>query len=127
MSLTEETDTARHYRRRALKIRSVAAESHLEIRQALLRIADNYELMAESLKRIDQTNKVLDWRAEWARAAGTTSIGDRVMGAMRKNAKKKAKQRAHAEKRRAQEEAIVAASESHIANRPQRPSGARGI
>lgn len=29
------------------------------------------------------------------------------MGAMRKNAKKKAKQRAHAEKRRAQDEAMV--------------------
>jgi len=57
--LTEENDTALHYRRRAEKLRSVAAESHLEIRQALLRIADNYDLMAESLKRIDLTNKVL--------------------------------------------------------------------
>jgi hypothetical protein len=54
-----------------------------------------------------------------------TSIGDRVMGAMRKNAKKKAKQRAHAEKRRAQEQAIVGASERHNAGGLQRPSPGR--
>jgi hypothetical protein len=41
---------------------------------------------------------------------------------MRKNAKKKAKQRALAEKRKAQEQAIVAASERHNAGGPQRPS-----
>jgi hypothetical protein len=43
------------------------------------------------------------------------------MGAMRKNAKKKAKQRAHAEKRRAQEQAAVGASERHNAKGSQRP------
>lgn len=43
------------------------------------------------------------------------------MGAMRKNAKKKAKQRAHAEKRRAQEQAIAGAAERHGAGSPQRP------
>jgi hypothetical protein len=42
------------------------------------------------------------------------------MGAMRKNAKKKAKQRAHAEKRKAQEQASAAASERHNASGPQR-------
>ncbi len=47
------------------------------------------------------------------------------MGAMRKNAKKKAKQRAHADKRRAQAEAIVAASERHNAGGQQRPSQGR--
>ena len=47
------------------------------------------------------------------------------MGAMRKNAKKKAKQRAHAEKRRAQEEAIVVTSTRHSASAPQRPSMGR--
>ena len=47
------------------------------------------------------------------------------MGAMRKNAKKKAKQRAHAEKRKAQEQAIMAASERHNAGGPQRPSPGR--
>ena len=47
------------------------------------------------------------------------------MGAMRKNAKKKAKQRAHAEKRRAQAQAIVGASERHNASGPQRPSVGR--
>jgi len=56
----------------------------------------------------------------------TTLIGDRVMGAMRKNAKKKAKQRAHAEKRKAQEEAIAGASQRHNAGGPQRPSPGRG-
>jgi len=45
------------------------------------------------------------------------------MGAMRKNAKKKAKQRAHADKRRAQEQAIVAASERPAGQ--QRPSVGR--
>ena len=43
------------------------------------------------------------------------------MGAMRKNAKKKAKQRAHAEKRKAQEQAIVGAAARHSAGSPQRP------
>jgi hypothetical protein len=45
------------------------------------------------------------------------------MGAMRKNAKKKAKQRAHAEKRNAQERAIAAASERPSGQ--QRPSVGR--
>jgi hypothetical protein len=44
------------------------------------------------------------------------------MGAKRKNAKKKAKQRAHAEKRRAQAQAIVEASGRYNASGPQRPS-----
>lgn len=43
------------------------------------------------------------------------------MGSMRKNAKKKAKQRAHAEKRKAQEQAMVAASDRHNVGGPQRP------
>ena len=47
------------------------------------------------------------------------------MGAMRKNAKKKAKQRAHAERRRVQEQAVAEASERHNASRPQRPSAGR--
>jgi len=48
------------------------------------------------------------------------------MGAMRKNAKKKAKQRAHAGKRRDQELAIAAASERHTAGgQQQRPSPGR--
>jgi len=46
-----------------------------------------------------------------------------TMGAMRKNAKKKAKQRAHANKRRAQAEAIAAASERHTAGGQQRAPG----
>ena len=46
------------------------------------------------------------------------------MGAMRKNAKKKAKQRAHADKRRDQEQAIAAASERHTSG-TQRPSPGR--
>ena len=45
------------------------------------------------------------------------------MGAMRKNAKKKGKQRAHAEKRKAQEQAIVAASQRHNASGSQRTVG----
>jgi hypothetical protein len=47
------------------------------------------------------------------------------MGAMRKNAKKKAKQRAHAEKRKAQEQAVVAASQRPNAGGPQRASVGR--
>ena len=47
------------------------------------------------------------------------------MGAMRKNAKKKAKQRAHAEKRKAQEQAIAAASERPSSSGQQRPSVGR--
>ena len=45
------------------------------------------------------------------------------MGARLKNAKKKAKQRAHAEKRRNQAEAIAAASQRHTAGGPPRPTG----
>ncbi len=45
------------------------------------------------------------------------------MGAMRKNAKKKAKQRAHAEKRRAQAEATAGASSRHNTSGSQRPAG----
>jgi hypothetical protein len=44
---------------------------------------------------------------------------------MRKNAKKKAKQRAHAQKRRAQEQAIAENSERHNAGGPQRASTGR--
>jgi len=59
--LTEETETGRQYRRRADELRLVAANcSANEIQEALLRIADNYELMAQSLTRIDQTNKALE-------------------------------------------------------------------
>lgn len=47
------------------------------------------------------------------------------MGSMRKNAKKKAKQRAHAEKRKAQEQAIVATSQRQNAGSSQRPSPGR--
>jgi hypothetical protein len=47
------------------------------------------------------------------------------MGSMRKNAKRKAKQRAHAEKRKAQEQAIAEASQRHGAGAPQRPSPGR--
>lgn len=52
-------------------------------------------------------------------------IGDRILGAMRKNAKKRAKQRAHANRRRAQEQAIMGAAERHHASGPQRPSVGR--
>jgi hypothetical protein len=47
------------------------------------------------------------------------------MGAMRKNAKRKAKQRAHAEKRKAQEQAITVASERQSSSGSQRPSSGR--
>ena len=49
------------------------------------------------------------------------------MGAMRKNAKKKTKQRAHAEKRRAQNQAMVGAAERHNASSSQRPSTGRAV
>jgi hypothetical protein len=48
------------------------------------------------------------------------------MGAMRKNAKKKAKQRAHAEKRKSQEQATAGDSERHRqAGGPQRSTPGR--
>jgi hypothetical protein len=54
---------------------------------------------------------------------GIASNGDRSMGAMRKNAKKKAKQRAHAEKRKAQEQASAVASVRDNAGGSKRPMG----
>jgi len=57
--LTDENDIARNYRQRAEELRSVACTSHADIQQALLRIADNYDLMADSMARIAQTNKAL--------------------------------------------------------------------
>jgi hypothetical protein len=47
------------------------------------------------------------------------------MGAMRKNGKKKAKQRAHAEHRRVQEKATVSAAERNSNGGMQRPSMGR--
>jgi hypothetical protein len=47
------------------------------------------------------------------------------MGAMRKNGKKKAKQRAHAEKRKAQGIATLAAAERNTTGGMQRPSMGR--
>jgi len=49
------------------------------------------------------------------------------MGAMRKNGKKKAKQRAHAEKRRAQDQARAGASERRNASGSHHPSMGRPV
>jgi hypothetical protein len=49
------------------------------------------------------------------------------MGAMRKNGKKKAKQRAHAEKRRAQDLATAGTSERRNASGSPRPSMGRAV
>jgi hypothetical protein len=54
---------------------------------------------------------------------GIASNGDSGMGAMRKNAKKKAKQRAHAEKRKAQEQASAEATARNNAGGSKRPMG----
>jgi hypothetical protein len=58
LRMTPEIEVARRYRERAQQLRNIAdAEWHVETRETLLRIATDYDLMAETLISIDETNR----------------------------------------------------------------------
>ena len=56
--MTAEIEVARRYRERAQQLRKITnAEWHVETRETLLRIARDYDWMAETLISIDETNR----------------------------------------------------------------------
>lgn len=58
--MSQETDTAVRYRQRAEELRTIAADDRTrENRTALLKIAMDYDQMAETLEAIDKTNQAL--------------------------------------------------------------------
>ena len=58
--LTEESDAAARYRRRAEELRTIAEDkTALEIKHQLLKLAGDYERMAVSADAVDKTNKML--------------------------------------------------------------------
>ena len=55
--MTEETDAAAQYRHHAEELRAIATEAFdPKTKKALLKIAADYDRMAESMDAIDQTN-----------------------------------------------------------------------
>ena len=58
--MSEELDTAQRYRQRAEELRTIAADDKARAnRTALLKIAADYERMADTLEAIDQTNRAI--------------------------------------------------------------------
>jgi hypothetical protein len=58
--MSEELDTAKRYRQRAEELRTIAADDEgIRNREALLKIAKDYEQMAETLEAIDRTNRAI--------------------------------------------------------------------
>jgi hypothetical protein len=58
--MSEELDTAKRYRQRAEELRAIAAADQTrENRNALLKIAKDYEQMADTLEAIDKTNRAI--------------------------------------------------------------------
>jgi hypothetical protein len=58
--MSTESDTAKRYRQHAEELRTIAADKQArENRQALLRLAVDYDRMAETMDAIDRTNKNL--------------------------------------------------------------------
>jgi hypothetical protein len=61
--LGEELDTARRYRLHAEELRTIATDRTMhQSRESLLRIAADYEHMAQTLEAIDRTNQTLSSR-----------------------------------------------------------------
>jgi hypothetical protein len=61
--MSEETNTALRYRRHAEELRVIAEhEREPTTRDALMRIAEDYERMAGTLEAIDRTNKAMKKR-----------------------------------------------------------------
>ncbi len=55
-----ETETAQRYRVRAEEVRTIASDDHnLLTHDALMKIAVDYERMANTLDAIDRTNQIL--------------------------------------------------------------------
>jgi hypothetical protein len=55
-----ETETAQRYRVRAEELRTIAGDDHNHVtHDALVKIAIDYERMANTLDAIDRTNQVL--------------------------------------------------------------------
>ena len=58
--MTEESDAAARYRRRAEELRTIADDkTALEIKHQLLKLADDYDRMAVSAETVDRTNRKL--------------------------------------------------------------------
>jgi hypothetical protein len=58
--MSEELDTARRYRQRAEELRTIASDDEGgKNRETLLKIAKDYDQMAETLEAIDRTNRAI--------------------------------------------------------------------
>ena len=58
--MSEELDTAKRYRQRAEELRRIAADdAGSKNCEALLKIAEDYDQMAETLEAIDRTNRAV--------------------------------------------------------------------
>jgi predicted kinase len=58
--VTDELETAARYRLHAKELRIFAADKQArDIQQLLLKLADDYEHLADELEAIDQTNQTL--------------------------------------------------------------------
>ena len=58
--MSDELDTAARYRLHAEELRTIAADREaLQNRKILLNLADDYERMAETMLKIDKTNKAM--------------------------------------------------------------------
>ena len=60
MSLSNELETAKRYRQRAEELRIIAVDDRTrENREALEKIARDYDKMADTMEAIDRTNRGL--------------------------------------------------------------------
>ena len=58
--MSVELETAKRYRQHAEELRTIAADKQArENRQVLLRLAVDYDHMAETMEAIDRTNRTL--------------------------------------------------------------------
>ena len=63
--MSDPNTLAANYRKRAQTLRSIAEmDSNRETRQTLIKIAQNYERMADDLEAIDQTNREFEQRSQ---------------------------------------------------------------
>jgi hypothetical protein len=61
--MNTETETAKRYRRHAEELRTIAADKQAkDNRQALLRLALDYERMADTMDAIAQTDRTMRMR-----------------------------------------------------------------
>lgn len=64
-AMSEELETASRYRVHAQELRVIAEQDRdHETRRLLLKVADDYEHMAQTLEAIDKTNKAVRTRRD---------------------------------------------------------------